>query len=252
MQARFDLVCGPARSGTSAMMLCLKKAGIEIGGFKYPLKVTNEMGQLVDAGTAIPMPNQLTRNPKGMWEYSSVALGGIQRIHQVYDGEIVKVLLQALTKCDPNLVGRVILMMRHPRNLLTAWQSIGDISGPDDADMKILSLVNNSVVAVRWMANSIIDFKIVLQEELMQDTMGTLKDICMWMSKGNPMMGTSGFDKKLVRSKKWEGNSEVIDLAEDFYKLFVDRNIDAIMRYDLNKLNETIQKVYVGMQEKHN
>lgn len=252
MQARFDLVCGPARSGTSAMMLCLKNAGINIGGFKYPLKVTNEMGQLVDAGTAIPMPNQLTRNPKGMWEYSSIALGGLKRVHQVYDGEVVKVLLQALTKSDPNIIGKVIFMMRHPRNLLTAWQSIGDISSPDDADMKILSLINNSVVAVKWMANMIIDFKIVIQDEMRNDTHMILKDVCMYLGKGNPVLGTTGFDKQLIRSKKWEGNSEAIDMAEDFYKLFVGRSINQILNYDLNALNEKVKDVYVEMQGKHN
>ena len=74
MTGKFDVVTGIKRSGTSAMMLALKSAGIDIGGYKWPFQTTNEKGMLIDAGGVRPIETRCEEdNPTGFWEYSSIS-----------------------------------------------------------------------------------------------------------------------------------------------------------------------------------
>ena len=249
---KFDIVTGCARSGTSCVMLCLKLAGVQIGGFKYPAPLLNEKGMQTDGGLALPQPHMVQRNPKGLWEYTSIATKGIKSIHQHYDGDVVKVLTQALIHCDPDYVNRCLLVIRNPRSIVVSMKGQVDIDSPDNIDWYIYSLIHNTITGLRWLQSMNRNFKIIIYEELLANPYSIVEEMCVWLDHGNPKWGVHGVDKALNRSKPYGGDSEALREADTFYDSLNCRNLEKLYAYDLKALGERIDKVYVKMQSSNN
>lgn len=99
------IVSGEARSGTSVMMLILKKLGFKI------------------AGSKVINPENIDMNPTGIWEVKeAVTKPFTQETIDKYqiEGEAMKVISHALFTSDWNLIDTVIYMVRDPREIIVS------------------------------------------------------------------------------------------------------------------------------------
>jgi len=236
-------------------MLALREAGIPIGGFKYPIQIFNEHGVKMDGGYMhAPNPKTYQDNPTGFWEYSSVMADGLQRQHTDYDGEVVKVLTKSLTKCHHDLVKNVIVIMRHPRKVLSSRIKCGELSA-DNTDMiklHALSYLNNMVLGFYWLRNTMKSFKLVVYEELLSDPEKVLCDLCDWLERGSHEWGAQAVKRELNRSPGIDLVDPILDELEEFYYRFVNRDIEAFYKYDMKDFERRLTAMYADMAKKNN
>jgi len=213
---KYNLIAGWNRSGTSCLMAALRECGIPVLGFKYPFVFTFDFidtktkkqikkGVKKDTGIIDPLPGVKNTNPSGFWEIPSICLGnGIRKEHADFgnDGNLVKVVLNVLPSSDPDMVNKVIVILRNPFKVMASRLKI---TPPKDRKNWIrcasLGLMYNFFVSQRWLDNHDIPYKLVLYEDLLEDPYGTLRSICFFLGRGVPEYGSKIVSRGLDRSK---------------------------------------------------
>jgi hypothetical protein len=99
------IVSGEARSGTSLMMLILKRLGLKIAGSKF-ITEDNKM-----------------MNPTGIWEIKGTPMKPFnQELIDLYEikGDVMKIISHGLLESDMSLIDLIIYMVRNPREIVVS------------------------------------------------------------------------------------------------------------------------------------
>lgn len=102
------VVSGEMRSGTSLMMLVLKKLGLSIAGDRVPKGTRPELC------------------PTGMWEILGVSMGPL--LQEVIDEhniteDVIKIISHGLFYSDLTLVSKIVYCVRDPREIIVSQRS---------------------------------------------------------------------------------------------------------------------------------
>lgn len=198
------VVSGLRRSGTSMLMYALKEAGIDIIGNKFS-------GDNVEG------------NPNGYWEVPEVCKDtGLQDIW--VGGDAIKIMFEALSKSKPELVDKAILIFREPRKMLYSQFKDNQIDYPDIFIMKqALDIVDS----LAWLEHFRITYKITFYEDILANPRTELRRILKFTGGKYKNI----VDKRLNRSKDYEGESEYIDLLDSVYRRLKNNEIDAVISW---------------------
>ncbi|MEA3431449.1 MAG: hypothetical protein U9R01_02045 [candidate division WOR-3 bacterium] len=119
--SRYNICTGLRRSGTSMLMLALRTAGIPIIGYKFstyfPIN-DNQMGISCE-----PTPKLRNGNPNGYWEMGTITTEtGLKAEHKDIgmDGDVIKIVCDALYRSDPELIDKVVLITRGIKNTIAS------------------------------------------------------------------------------------------------------------------------------------
>lgn len=110
------VVSGEMRSGTSLMMLILKRLGVICAGEKVPKGTRPEM------------------NPTGMWEILGVSMAPFTKQtideHNITE-ECIKIISHGLFYSDMSLIDKVIYCIRDPREIIVSQRNQMDHRGDE-------------------------------------------------------------------------------------------------------------------------
>jgi len=251
------IVTGIKRSGTSAVMSALRESGIPVAGFKWPERIDSPYGESQDGGLSSPWKSDTRgakHNPTGYWELISVIRGGLKPEHAGLDGEVVKVLVRDLPKSFPDLIKRVIFVMRNPLCVLRSRITCGEIDEGDTDKLRLhaLTYINNITVCWKWLRDHLRPVKLVIYEELVNDPEKVMLDVCGWMMRGSPLWGAKVIEKSWNRSDPIKIEYKIAKELSDFYQLFVDRNFEEVYKRDLTESRAQLDKLYKRMLDRQN
>lgn len=245
---KYIVVSGFRRSGTSAMMSALRWCGIPIIGYKYPISMKVRNGMSIDAGIDIPIVQESAmRNPTGFWEVGNITRNALTDASVTgYDGLCVKVVLDALFRSDPCIIDKVVMMVRHPRHVVDSYIKVEPkYNTADDVVGIIMSLIENFITVMKWMRNKNVMFKLVIFEEMLEDPVKILSDICDWVGRGEGKYATEIIKKRHVTAHGVEGSWKIMDEAEKIYQMCVDRHISGLLNYDVSHIQEKLNEKYL-------
>ena len=243
---RYNLVVSTNRSGSSAMMLALKMSGIKIIGYKYP-------GHRGDIDLEVEPDEKMREgNPTGFWEIYSVTTKGLKGKLK-YEGNTIKIMLDALLVSDPNFINKILLMFRHPRKILSSHlKAKPELKDNFRWKMNVWAYNNNMLVALNWIKNRKIPYKIIIYEELVEYPEQVLENVCDWLGEGDFKLGIQAITKNLSRSKMIDYQDECLDIAEDIYYKAKYRDLRALYEYDLKYLSKKTYEIYLEIAQNDN
>lgn len=244
MNAQINLVTGNARSGTSMMMNCLRLGGIPIAGFKWPVKMRNQDGELCDAGIATPRPELLALNHAGVWEFSDVVFKGFLERHLSYvqDGDFVKVLIEVLPNSHVQFLDRVIVTARHPVEIYKSCVKCGKIKDDELPEYRVLAQTIGFVNGLQWMAELGLRFRIVVMDDVLENPVHTLKDLFGWLKQGNAEAGARAVVKKNKRTVTKDIDCDVA-FSLQVYQWCCERDIERLLSIDLDAQFDRLKKM---------
>ena len=200
-----NIVTGLRRSGTSMIMLMLKNAGLNIAGKKW---AEFDKWQAEEA------------NPNGYWETKESTKGLTEKI----DGDVVKVMFDCLYKSNPELIDKVLVIMREPKSVLESLFKYNNII---EKKLFVLNHCLDVIESLDYIQFFEKDYKIVFYEDILNDPDNQTKEICEFIG-GDYKKALGTIDKKLNRCK---GNDyHFIEYLESMYKLARHGNISEIVR----------------------
>jgi hypothetical protein len=110
------VVSGEMRSGTSMMMLMIKKLGFSIAGFE----------QITEQGPQM--------NPTGIWEIKGVAMGPFDQSvidkHNITE-DVVKIISHGLFYSDMSLFDKIVWCVRDPREIVVSQRKQTNYRGDE-------------------------------------------------------------------------------------------------------------------------
>ena len=254
---QYNILSGWARGGTSALMTAIKQSGIPILGFKYPFKYSfdrmDEDNKKViktvhrDGGLLEPLRSSKLVNPTGYWEVPSICLKtGLQKDHYDlgFDGDVVKVLFNVVPPSNPDLINKVVIILRHPASVIRSQCKTKSEGSKKEVNLeewtKILSvgMLHNAVLSLKWFTKYGKEFKIIKYEDLLENPERELKKICDFLGRGSYKLGAQVIDRGLNRSKPIISSDKDFKEVIDFYKNPMDFD-----KYDLEELRKKIKKL---------
>lgn len=199
-----NVITGLRRSGTSMLMYALKEAGLDIAGEKFN-------GDNIDG------------NPNGYWEIPKICkdTGLVEKI----DGDVVKIMFEALSFSDPKLIDKTVAIFREPRRVLYSIMQDNQI---DYRDIFIVKNTIDIIDAIGFLQDK--EHMIVFYENILENPEKEMKAICEFMGV-DYKKASKVIDKKLNRSKESE-EYKYVDLMERIYELLKrggKNNIDKIL-----------------------
>lgn len=205
--AKYTIVSGLRRSGTSLLMYALKQAGIPIIGFKFS----------TDPGKDHKKSEQ--GNPNGYWELKEVSVDkglflDLDRIDGLMKGEVVKVMFEALPKSKPELIDKTIVIFRKPKKIL---YSLGTANKARFKETFLIKCLLDTVDTLGWLMYNEIDYKIVFYEDILENPEKEMKEICEYLGKGDYKKAAKSVDQKLNRSVDTKNDYRHIKAMEDVY-----------------------------------
>ena len=206
------VVSGLRRSGTSMTMLALKEAGLDIIGEKFS-------------------GDNIEGNPNGYWEIPRICKD--EGLREEIDGDAIKIMFEALSFSKPELIDKAILIFREPRKMLYSQFKDNQIDYPN---IFICKQAVDMVDSIAWLKYYKIPFKIVLYEDILQSPGKEFKRLFKFIDKGDYKKAKSVVDKKLNRSKDYEGESIYIDTLENIYNKL--NEIDTVMSWSPQIMKE--------------
>lgn len=242
------IVCGSQRSGTSALMSAIRKMGIPTVGYKYPVMLQTNDGNMVDGGSEEPLNGDQTRfaNPTGLWEVTTVCRGGLK---YNIDGEVIKTISTTLPMSDPSCIDRCVYIIRDPRRAVISQKNLHPEA--HELDVAILIWFYDNLKALHWLLNYHKTFKIVIYDELLSDPERVLTDIVGFINLGgNVQRGVQQINANLNRTApSTEGDFR---LADDLYETMVKRDIDKLSKYNLKAVGDILREKYYASQKEAN
>ena len=249
----YNCVVSWNRGGSSALMTALKQSGIPILGFKYPIEykfdyINQEDNSVIkqqtkDGGLLEPLHSVKQVNPTGYWEVPSICIKeGLQKKHYDlgFDGDLVKVPFNMIPISNPDLIDKVVIILRHPASVIKSQYKSKKIKESLEVWTKTasLGLLHNAVMSMEWFKKYKKTVLIVKYEDLLKDTFITLNRICIFLERGDPNFGAKVIDQKLNRSKPVKVNCKELDNVIEFYKNPKDWN-----KYNLEEIRKQIKKL---------
>jgi len=241
------------RGGTSALMSVIKEAGIPIVGFKYPYQFKFDyikgdqilkQGVKKDGGLLIADEAVRKRNPSGYWEIASICIGGgLQKEHEDIgeDGNVIKIPLDTLPSSDPEMIDKIVVILRNPLKVLGSMISI---HGPEKQEEMIrvgsLGLIYNLMVSLEWIEKNKIKHIIVHYEDMIRKPIEFVEDICNFIGRGEHLWGAKIVERKLNRSKAIEKRYIEVERLEAFYLEYGwEKKMDLIeLKKEIDKLRK--------------
>ncbi len=219
----YNLVVGTGRSGTSAMMLCLRQAGIPIIGFKFGVY----LGELTLGGNRLdcsicPSDERKRINKNGFWEIMSIAIHeGLTDYYKDIGikGDVIKVFTSVLPNSNPELIDKTILMFREPKATLTSMINADEFTKAHASQMS-KRLARHTLNSIRFLEENNKEFKIVIFEQLLEDPEKVMKEVCEFFDRGDYKLGAEVIDVKLNRSKNHINDLGDISELEKIYQKY--------------------------------
>lgn len=274
------IVSGCPRSGTSLTMLLMSKILGEdrILGDKFPrefrVKQMEEMLEKKDItkreramiynrlkewkknskrrDTAVEHSRMM--NPNGFWEDGRFSVSGLKwqfRFKEELEGYLteekstcIKIVSQGLIPTDPRFIGKIVYLIRHPRNVAKSQENLVTDLDQMFGDKNTLKMhtpkmyLNVTAQASRFfLAYPNADVKFVLYDDLISNPEETVKNICEFIdedpikgwekSKGviNPSLNRSKIDYS-IENKLWDDSEKVYELfLEKKYQEIIDLSV---------------------------
>jgi len=245
---RYNIVTGWRRGATSATMSALRQCGIPIIGYKFGLRLKDSVptDTKVDVGV-FKLPERATEdNPTGYWEMPSVCLG--KGLTKSWDkvgvgGELFKVPFDVLTKSNPKMIDKVIVILRNPRSVIRSRINSPTVETDNKRTIRIaaLGLLHNAVLSFRWLKTNKIPHRVVIYENLLKNPEKELGTLCRFLERGDEEYGAKAIQKKLNKSKPIKYNLEELKMVEEFYNSVKEDNSHKY--YDLKDLQKRIIKL---------
>jgi hypothetical protein len=268
---KYRVVSGWNRGGTSCLMATLRECGIPVVGYKYPFEFTFDY---VDEKTNKPIYQGIKKdmgmidcfsekakdnNPSGFWEMPSICLrDGVQQQHASFgnDGNLIKVQLDCLASSVPDLVDRVVIILRNPFKVITsAIRCKGEISEREREywiRFASLSLPYNLLVSLKWLEKNNIPSYIIFYKDLIEDPRIILEGVCDFMGRGEAKYGVKIIDKKLDRSQPVKGNYKELKKLKRFWSQLLSGTKLDWEKYDLLEMKAEIDKLRENESKKVN
>ena len=183
------VITGVERSGTSCMMGAIREAGIPIGGFKFPVQ-SKVNDQYVDGGMdEIPDDPRTKIHP--FWEYTSMNQVGLVREMGGYG---IKCLFP-LMKSNPDLVDKVIFMLRHPVSVLQSQRRIvtGADKFSDEAIFNEIAVKWSGLIS--WIQANKKEMLVVDYDDLVANPITEMTRVTDFVQRGDPEWGAKYIDE---------------------------------------------------------
>ena len=236
---KYDIVTGLARSGTSAMMGCLREAGIPLAGYRYPivLAFNKDDKNPLCGGAEKPIdPNETRKNEKGFWEVSEVIKSGLKK--DTYSGSAIKVPCAAFVRSNPRYMRKVIMMVRPPRAVMTSM--LRDVRNANawGAQNVYREMALRQILTVKLIHKYRLPYEMIPYTELIEYPVDMLTCVCKALGRGDPKWGAKYIEKKYRRSNKKLDTTECMELElnEWIYERLSENHIDDILQYDARPL----------------
>lgn len=248
------IVSGCPRSGTSLMMDCLRHAlgDSRIIGQEFPMerfqdKQKNETDSEYSARQYVLNRRNPTNdkriqkaqdmNPNGFWE-CRYTVKGIQWHLNMPDltGKVCKIVSQGLFHSDPQYIGKIIYMIRHPRQVAKSQEKIQHIplsmkDGDDDITVHSPEMfIRVSYMASMWLLeNNDVPFLMVNFDDLINDPDQTLQKVHDFIGEGD--FSKHPVEKKLKRSNPQNYESHLWECAEEIYNLMQESKFVEVVQF---------------------
>lgn len=224
MSKKMTIVTGLRRSGTSMMMYALKEAGLNIAGDKW---CKGNGGSVKEA------------NPDGYWEVGKVTTEeGLNRktMLALKMGDVIKVMFEALPKCTPNMVGKVIVMTREPGKVVTSFLKHNRI---ERVDLFILNYCLDVIDSIEYLEDYDKEYMVVCYDDLVEDH-ESMKEVIEFIGKGKVDRAINAIKPKLNRST----NDKYPELGylKKIHQYLIDGKIDKVLGMR-NKIDKRAYKL---------
>ena len=273
------IVSGCPRSGTSLCMNILIKALGEknVIGKKFPQQekmdfltkkqsdetndefkirtyILNHLDIINEETSKIEHSKKM--NPLGFWEDGRISVSGLK--YNIQTKEIIKklrkdkdknflakIVSQGLMNSDPDLINKVIFMIRNPYEVAKSQEDLV-INGKYLYNGKEIDLFENDKIhspemfinvttqAARFfIENPEIQFEIVEYEDLLLNSKNTISTISNFIDTGDFSKCHNLIKPELYRSKTYDKEGEIWEESIKIYELFKEKKFQEIL--DLNK-----------------
>jgi len=215
---KYNVVTGWRRGGTSALMVSLKQAGFPILGFKYPVYFSHpKINEKYDGGILEARVYERNLNPTGFWELASIVQGkGLQKKHYDlgFDNDIVKVPFGVLPLSNPDLINKVIIILREPAKVIASqYKTIPPKKREKWLKTASQDLLLKAETSLAWLIKYRKDFVILHYKDLLEKEETVLSDIEMFFTKSKSAIKT-----ELDRVKPMELKGKNYKRLIEFYK----------------------------------
>ncbi len=256
------LVSGFNRSGTSLMMDTLRRSFGDdaIMGTAFP-QLANEENELKKRyyendyqyeyrkychKKKDPQPFQEKKkkaedaNPHGFYEgrWTLRGLSWFEGLHEHLNRQrVAKVVMQALPNTDPTYVDRIILMLRHPKEIARSFERIGNGENLSEDELKRqavslpmpINYIEGATQAARWLAKHddipvrCIDFEALLAGP--DSVLSNVAEFC-----GADDFFDHNIEPKLHRAKvEHETEDTLWQVAINIYRALLVKDYDAVL-----------------------
>ena len=255
MKEKFKgVISGCPRSGTSLMMLCLKNAIGEdkIIGEKWPNRIKkgqNESEENFQKRKYIRdffkteeeekrEKHSENMNPNGFWE-CRYTVQGIQwhpNMPKIKD-KYVKIVNQGLSRSDPDYIGKVLIMNRHPRKVAKSQENIIQmpmLSIDEKENIKVHTpkmYCNTFMSLSHWITNNKKEsnIKVIDYDDLVSTPNEILKEINLFFNEGD--FSNHPINSNLKRSNPEKIDHHLWEHAENIYELVKNYKWKEIVEY---------------------
>lgn len=193
------VVSGEMRSGTSLMMLVLKKLGLSIAGEKVPKGTHPELC------------------PTGMWEILGVSMGPlIQDVIDEHDikEDVVKIISHGLFYSDLTLIDRIVYCVRDPREIIVSQRSQPN-DRTDEYRYKWYN-VHHAALVTFMERGKLPPILFVDYANMMKKPRKEVRRVADFVGKPYTKKAANVVNKRYYRSKAHQAKSD--ETAERYYK----------------------------------
>jgi hypothetical protein len=232
--SKYNIITGHRRSGTSLLMLCLRQSGIPIIGSKFAVLLEDN-----------PDKQMRHANPNGYWELGTITVKtGLKPQHEYIgiNGDLIKIIFDAIYFSDPNLINKTLIITRNPRQVLNSLIKANLII-QQDLPMAIYGMIQRTYKTYDFLIENKIPYKIINYDELLQFPKNTLRRATQFLEKGNHEEGAKYIDKSLNRSQPLKGNYEGITTLELLHQYQIENKTHEILKINLNEIEQRIKEL---------
>jgi Sulfotransferase family len=222
--------------------------------FKMRIYTMDKLGIIEEQKSRIEHSTKM--NPMGFWEDGRISVSGVRYNQRTKDiikelrenkdnNYLAKIVSQGLMDSDPDLIGKVIFMIRNPYEVAKSQEDLV-INGKFSYKGKEIDLfendkphspnmfINVTTRAARFfLENPDLEFEVVEYEDLILNAKETIKKISEFIDEGDFSKGHELIKPELYRSKTYDKKGEIWEEAVKIYELFKERKFQDII--DLEK-----------------
>ena len=211
------------------MMLCLRQSGIPVIGTPYYFHIPNlSLNDLpIDIGLYFP-PSEQSRitNTNGYWEVVSLSInnGLTDRYKDIgFNGDLIKVFASVLTKSNPDLINKTIIMLREPRAMISSMITAGEFSEERASEASgVLAWYLKD--AIGFLKKHKKDYMVVVGERMLKKPRAVMKKVCEFLGRGDYRYGAEMINKSLNRAVPRNDLGDISPL-EEVYQLALENKL---------------------------